>query len=383
MTKSNEGVNRVDSEIKNEKSISDYYEIFFKVLEDHQGEKHVIVLQNYPDPDAIASSCAHRLLSSGFNIETDIIYSGKISHQQNIAMVRLLGIELINYDGTMDLSQYQGAVFVDNQGTACEEIVTALNAAEIPPIIVVDHHEPQDRINPQFKDIRKNVGATSTIYSEYLERWKSPLDKSYKEHVVVATALFHGILTDTGEFIQAGSQDFNALRFLSNFRDADLLEKIMSQSRSKQTMEVIHTALGERTVAESFSIAGIGFIRAEDRDAIPQAADFLLTEENVHTAIVYGIVSSDNSEERVIGSLRTSKLTLDPDQFIKEVFGKNVRGYYFGGGRPTAGGFEIPVGFLSGGQAEEFQDIKWQVFDKQIKLKIFNKIGVDNKPNES
>ena len=79
MTKSNEGVIRVDSEKKDEKSISDDYEIFFKVLEDHQGEKHVIVLQNYPDPDAIASSCAHRLISAGFNIETDIITVGKLA----------------------------------------------------------------------------------------------------------------------------------------------------------------------------------------------------------------------------------------------------------------------------------------------------------------
>ena len=43
--------------------------------------------------------------------------------------------------------------------------------------------------------------------------------------------------------------------------------------------------------AESFSIAGVGYLRAEDRDGIPQAADFLVTEENIHTAVVYGIVT--------------------------------------------------------------------------------------------
>jgi nanoRNase/pAp phosphatase (c-di-AMP/oligoRNAs hydrolase) len=377
MAKSNESFDDQKNQNPEEETGSGQYEVMIEVLEAHRNEKHVIVLQNYPDPDAIASSFAHRLISKRYDIDTDVIYSGKISHQENIAMVRLLGIELLHFDQKIDLGKYQGAVFVDNQGTACEEIVTALESASVPPLIIVDHHEAQERLNPLFKDIRRAVGATSTIFTEYLEHGQPPLDKSQKEHVQVATALFHGILTDTSGFIRAGAQDFLALRFLSDFRDAELLEQVMSQARSKQTMEVIRTALGERTIAENYSIAGVGFIRADDRDAIPQAADFLLTEENVHTAIVYGIVSSDTSEERVIGSMRTSKLTLDPDQFIKEVFGKNSGGFFFGGGRPSAGGFEIPVGFLSGGDVEEYQEIKWQVFDQQIKQKILNKIGVD------
>jgi nanoRNase/pAp phosphatase (c-di-AMP/oligoRNAs hydrolase) len=106
----------------------------------------------------------------------------------------------------------------------------------------------------------------------------------------------HGILTDTAEFIRAGVEDFQAAAFLSQFRDADLLSQIMSQARSKQTMEIIRRALAHRTIVENYSIAGIGYLRAEDRDAIPQAADFLLTEENVHTAIVYGIVIAEGDE---------------------------------------------------------------------------------------
>jgi nanoRNase/pAp phosphatase (c-di-AMP/oligoRNAs hydrolase) len=58
-------------------------------------------------------------------------------------------------------------------------------------------------------------------------------------------------------------------------------------------------------------------LRAGDRDAIPQAAEFFMKEENVHTAIVYGIIKDENQEEVLNGSLRTSKLTLDPDEFIK------------------------------------------------------------------
>jgi nanoRNase/pAp phosphatase (c-di-AMP/oligoRNAs hydrolase) len=346
-----------------------------EMLAAHRGERHIIVLQNYPDPDAISSAFAHQLISQRFGIETDITYSGKVSHQQNVALLKLLGIGLQQYTPELDLSQYQGAVFVDNQGTTSNQIVEALEAAQVPTLIVVDHHAAQDRLKPEFADIRR-TGATATIYAEYLSRGLLPLDNAQRDHVIAATALMHGLLTDTNEFIRANAQDFQAAAFLSQFRDAELLAQIMSQARSKQTMDIIRRALGNRFIVENFSIAGIGFLRAEDRDAIPQAADFLLTEENVHTAIVYGIVTSEG-EEMLIGSMRTNKLTLDPDAFIKDTLGRNAAGHYFGGGKMSAGGFEIPIGFLSGNQSDDFRELKWQTYDSQIKHKLLTRLGVE------
>jgi nanoRNase/pAp phosphatase (c-di-AMP/oligoRNAs hydrolase) len=347
-----------------------------ETLDAHRGEHHVIVLQDFPDPDAISSAYAHKLISAKFEIDVDIIYTGRISHQQNLALVRLLGVELTHFDEDLDLFGYNGSVFVDGQGTTSEEIVQALEAAGAPPLIIVDHHEKQDRLEPEFSDIRR-TGATATIYTEYLMQGLLELNKSRREHSLAATALIHGIMTDTNGFIQAGPEDFQAVAFLSQYRDADVLTQIITQSRSKQVMEIIRQALGGRIIVESFSIAGIGYVRSEDRDAIPQAADFLLTEENVHTAIVYGILTGDDQRELLIGSLRTSKLTLDPDGFLKEVFGKDELDHYFGGGKMLAGGFGIPVGFLSGGNVEDYRDLKWQVYDQQVKQKIFAKIGIE------
>jgi len=115
---------------------------------------------------------------------------------------------------------------------------------------------------------------------------------------------------------------------------------------------------------------------------LAEAADFLLTEENVHTAIVYGIVTNGDHPEAVTGSMRTSKITLSPDEFIKEVLGKNAAGQHYGGGKASAGGFEIPIGFLSGSHSDEHRNLKWQVYDEQIKHKLFAKIGVELKPAE-
>lgn len=377
MAENLEKVERLETPQKREKHAE-----LAELLGAHRGEHHIIVLQDYPDPDAISSALAHQLISGQYDIESDIVYGRKISHQQNRALVRLLGIDLLHYEETMKLEKYDGAVFVDNQGTTASSIMKALDKAAVPTLVVIDHHEPQEELQAQFTDIRRTFGAAASIYAEYLENGLLEMDKGNKDHIMLATALTHGILTDTAGFVRARGEDFHAAAFLSSFKDADLLELVMTQARSRQTMEIIQQALGNRQTTENFSLSGIGYLRAEDRDAIPQAADFLLTEENVHTAIVYGIVTGEDFEETLVGSLRTSKLTMDPDEFIKDVFGKDAAGHYFGGGKMSAGGFEIPIGFLAGGQSGEYEDLKWQAYDSQIKQRIFDKIGIDRNSDQ-
>lgn len=346
------------------------------ILEAHRGERHLVVLHSFPDPDAIAAGYAHRLISEQFDIEVDIAYMGEISHQQNIALVRLLGNGFLAYNPAdpFDLTGYDAAVLVDHQGSTVEPLMQALEAAKVPCLLVVDHHQPQERSRPQYSDIQQ-TGSTSTLYAGYLENGALQLDNGRKDHVLAATALMHGIMSDTAQFVKATAADLQAAAFLTRYRDADLLVQILRQARSKHAMDIIYRALGNRITVENFSIAGIGYIRAEDRDAIPQAADFLMGEENIHTAIVYGIMGEGEQEEKLVGSIRTSKLTLDPDDFLKDVFGKGADGRYFGGGRPLAGGFTVPIGFLAGNPTEEYRKLKWEAYDIQVKNRIFNKIG--------
>ncbi|MFN8456099.1 MAG: bifunctional oligoribonuclease/PAP phosphatase NrnA, partial [Anaerolineae bacterium] len=173
-----------------------------QIFEAHRGERHVIVIHDFPDPDAISAAFAHRLISAQFEIETDILYNGKISHQQNIALVKLLGLNLLHFDPELELTQYQGAVFVDNQGTMAEDIVVALEASGVPILMVIDHHEVQERLKPEFTDLRR-TGAVATIYAQYMEQGLLELDKGRKEHIIAATALMHGLISDTNGFIRA------------------------------------------------------------------------------------------------------------------------------------------------------------------------------------
>jgi len=342
------------------------------LLEQHRGERHAIVMQDYPDPDAISSAWAHKMIAARFGIDCDIVYEGRISHQENLALVQLTELELMRVGEGYDLAQYKGTVFVDNQGTTAA-LTDRFAELGVKALVVVDHHERQDRVQPEFEDIRK-IGATATVYTQYIREGLLQLNKSDPVHVKLATALMHGIRSETSGLVRAREEEMEAATFLTRFADFALLEDILSVKRSKQVMDVIRMALEDREIRDSYSISGVGFLRIEDRDSIPQAADFLLTEENVHTAIVYGIIIKAD-RELVVGSMRTNKVTLNPDEFLKEALGTTEAGRYYGGGRRGAGGFEIPIGFLAAIKDDELVRMKWRLYDELIKKKLFDKIG--------
>lgn len=348
---------------------------FAEFLQRHSGERHVVALQDFPDPDAIASGLAYRMLAAKFDIEVDILYEGRISHQENLALVQLLDLELIRYTEGLSLAEYNGAVYIDNQGTTTK-LTDRLDDAKVPTIAIIDHHAPQGLLRSEFLDIRP-VGAAATILTDYIRSGEIlTLDSEKQEHVNLATALIHALRSETIGMVRAGPEEYAAGAFLSRYQDPRLLESILRVQRSRGTMEVIRIALTDRMVRAGFSIAGVGYLRHADRDAIPQATDFLLTEENVHTAIVYGIIYGEGEREAVVGSVRTSKLTMDVDQFLKTALGSDTRGRYYGGGRSRAGGFEISVGFLEGALDSEQMRLKWEAFNHQIQLRLLKAAGL-------
>ncbi|HEX8690814.1 MAG TPA: bifunctional oligoribonuclease/PAP phosphatase NrnA [Longimicrobium sp.] len=349
-----------------------------RLLESRRGERHVVAIQDFPDPDAISSGMAYREIARVFGIDADIVYDGHVSHPENLALVNLLEIRLIRYEPDLDLEQYAAAVYVDNQGTTTH-LTERLKAAGVPTLAVIDHHDPQDVLDPIFSDVRP-VGAAATLFTEYLQSGLVlKLDPGNEHHVRLATALMHGLHSETDGFVRARPGEYQAAAYLSRFMDPDLLERVLCVQKSHGTLRVIEEALHSRVVASGFSVAGVGYLRWADRDAIPQAADFLLTEENVHTSVVYGLLSDGQGREVVSGSLRTLKTTLRVDRFLKDALGEDRNGRPYGGGRSRAGGFEIDLGFLKGdGDDAEQRQMKWALFDRRIRRKLFRAAGVEN-----
>jgi len=353
------------------------------ILSKHQGERQIVVIQDFPDPDALSSAWAYKLIAEKYNIDCDIVYGGILSHQENVALVKLthLPTKRISAESLKkeDLSVYQGAVLIDSQGTN-SQLYSVVEKAKIPLVVVIDHHTKQKDLNAEFIDLRPQTRSTATILTQYIQQGLLNFNSSNQQHAQCATALMHGLRSDTNCLMQAQQEDFLAAAYLSRFYDSQLLNAVLQSSRSRRVMDVVERALSNRSIKNNFSLSGVGYLRYEDRDAIPQAADFLVTEEDIHTAVVYGIVhDEDNDIELVIGSLRTAKITLDPDEFIKEAFGQDTQGRYFGGGRYMAGGFEIPIGFLgSFNDNSDYAKLKWEVFAQQIQQKLLRLVNPDN-----
>jgi nanoRNase/pAp phosphatase (c-di-AMP/oligoRNAs hydrolase) len=333
-------------------------------LEARRGEHHVIAIRGYPDPDSIGSAMAHSFICRAFDIEAAILYFDDISHQENRALVKKLSIDMVRYTTGMDLSQFDRLAIVDSQTVELPEEIE-----QIPVFSVVDHHKLQAETHADFIDIREDAGATCSIYAEYLASSLVQLEHEDPTVAKLTSALLYGIRSDTDNYLLAHEIDYRAAAFLAGYADHDLLLSISLQHISPRTMEITQRAYANKVIADTFLVSGVGYVRDEDRDSIGQAADYLLRREGIDTVMCYGIVNN----QFVDGSLRTTSNVVEPDRFLKELFGTDHHGVFYGGGRADKGAFKIPLGPFARCSNRE---LLWQVVQSTIEELFLNKVGV-------
>lgn len=338
----------------------------FKVFQSYMNKKILIVLRGAPDPDSISSALAHKAILKSWGIEATILYVEEVSHQENRALLKLLGIELVQYSPGFQVTEYQGLSLVDSQRP---DIALVEQLKALPVISIVDHHEPLTQLKAEFVDIRKTVSATATIYAEYL-KYLEFFESLSDEQVAIATALLHGIRVDTDNLILAQESDYESCIFLARYADKELLKKISLQKLSPNTMDTIFQAYQNKTIYENFLLAAAGIVRKEDRDAIPQAADFFLKRAGIDTVMVYGIVG-----EHIDCSLRTSSDVVHPEKFIQDVFPDVLTGEF--GGSLHKGGFRLPLGIFKSLLTGDDRLVLSQIVDRYVMKHMAFKFGTE------
>ena len=354
-----------EKNVKLDGTVSAKVQSFFNALQYAKGSMLLICLKGYPDPDNIATAIALRWLAKIFQIESDIIYFEEISHHENRALVKKLDIELIQYSSKFDTSKYDFYAINDCQSPNLP--IELKSDCEL--LVFVDHHKALGDVQSKHLDIRENAGSTASIYGEYLMHSPVPFTGGDFEQSRVVTALMHGIRTDTDNFVNAQPIDFQASQFFAKKVDRDLLALISHQSIPAKTMDLTQIALQSKDVKAPYLFSGVGYVREEERDAIGQCADYLLNREGIETVIVYGIVGN----AWVDGSLRTKSHTLDPDKWLKDVFGHSKDGHWYGGGRKDKGGFQIHLGVFS--RCTD-KTILWSLVKKTLDELFYQKIGI-------
>jgi nanoRNase/pAp phosphatase (c-di-AMP/oligoRNAs hydrolase) len=261
----------------------------------------LILLQDDPDPDAIASGLALRHVL-GRNKQTTTIGSfGKVTRPENIAVARILEIEIERITPER-CAQFDRIALIDLQPS---HIRTALPRIDL----VVDHHLEQCNYETEIRDVRPDYGATATILLEYL------LCMGNNVGTRLAIALLYGIKSDT--FLlgrQTNEWDVETFSYVYPLANQNFLRRIERPELPPATIDALGHALKTRQVTDKVAFVNLG--RVEREDLIPQIADVCLQFEGIEWAVVSGIFESD-----LVVAVRNVGYVKAAGKVLKDAFG--------------------------------------------------------------
>jgi nanoRNase/pAp phosphatase (c-di-AMP/oligoRNAs hydrolase) len=352
--------------VPNQSSVEPRARAFAEALGAARGKQMLIALRGHPDPDGIACAITQAHIAQRLGVaQTTVGYCHELSHRENRALVKLLGLELRKIKSVREVGRVDFIGLVD----AHELDPELADGGDYEVLTIVDHHRSTTPPKARFVDMRLDVGATATIFVEYLQELAT-LDGDVEEDRRIATALMHGLATDTDDFMLARAADFRAASQIVEVCDRDLLQDLSRRLIAPTAMDIIARALQGLVVRRNFALAGVGFVSEAERDTIAQAADFLVRREDIDTCIVYGVIG----DKYIEGSLRTHSPSVDPAAWLEQAFGMDERGKAYGGGRRDKGAFRIPIGFL--GRVTDRQQL-WQLVEHAVRTAILRQSGED------
>ncbi|NOZ76531.1 MAG: potassium transporter TrkA [Euryarchaeota archaeon] len=316
-----------------------------------------IVTQDNPDPDAIACALSLKRIVASLGKNADIIYSGEIGHEENKALINLLGIEMTAFSHSDDLKNYSKIALIES---AIPGQNNHLDPKTVPDIIIDHHQVDMKKVRGDYVDIRPELGAASTMMTEYLTQLGIEIDDE------LATVLLYGIKTDTQDFTRGATlPDMNAVALLYPKANHDLLRKIESPLMSAETLDVLGEAIHNRKIRGSYLLSNVGFIR--DRDTLPQAADYLLNLEGISTVLVYGI-----GKDVVHISARNRDIRLNLGKVMEMAYGDIGQA----GGHATAAAAKIPLGLFGSVKNKE---ALLRLAEEAVADRFFEIVGVEEK----
>jgi len=280
----------------------------------------LILLQDNPDPDAIASAAALKLLLKELaGCDTVIAYGGVVGRAENRSMLRYLGTSM-RAAADAPLDRFDLVAMVDTQPGFGNNPVD--DGARVD--IVIDHHEraggaPGD----QFCDIRPGYGATATILAEYLRA------ADITPSAPLATALAYGIQSDTQDFGRETSEaDIQVFTWLYPLANKRLLSRIENEQEPREYFTAVSRALRDARTYGNAALCWLG--RMINPDMTGEIADLLLRLDEAEWVLCQGLYRGT-----LYLSLRTDLRSADADGVMKAIVGELGRG---GGHEMLAGG---------------------------------------------
>jgi nanoRNase/pAp phosphatase (c-di-AMP/oligoRNAs hydrolase) len=315
----------------------------------------LIVMQDNPDPDAIAAAVALRKLANTLaGIQCSIAHGGTVGRGENRALVRYLSLNLRQCN-EIEFDKFDLTAMVDTQPGAGNNSFPPDRA----PDIVFDHH-PMRRATrrSQFTDIRSGYGATATILFEYL------MQAGITPDVPLATALLYAIRSDTQDLgRQATRRDIRAIGALYSLSNQRMLSEIQRGEVQRGYYRLLTHALQNAKVHGNCIITDLGEV--EIPDMIGEVADLLLRDEGIYWTLCYGLFQG-----KLLLSIRTSQTEVSADKIIRSIVARRGTG----GGHASMAGGQIVL--KTGNKAEVAR------IEKIIRQRFLSLLGAGEQPGE-
>ncbi|MCL5962615.1 MAG: DHH family phosphoesterase [Chloroflexi bacterium] len=308
-----------------------------------------VVSHDNPDPDSMASAFGlHELLERTTKSEVDICFTGVVGKVGNLAMLKIPRVRVRWVDGA-DLKGYDGIIFVDSQPGGGNYSL----AAEAPTIAVLDHHPPTPELKRvPFLDVRTDLGATSTIVTEYL------FDAEVNVDARLATCLVYGIKSETLDLSRrTTSADIQAYMRLFPLVDFELLGLIQNPKLPRIYFEHIRRAMERAYSYDGVVISDIG--RDARPEVVAEAADLLLRLQDIHWSVCFG-----EADGEFFISVRTS----NPGSNAGDLVQKAVAGLGSAGGHDSMAAARIRPAPVTD---EGLEDLK-----SQLTRRFLSELGV-------
>ncbi len=271
------------------------------------GRRLLIVVQDQPDPDAIAAALGLKYLANSLaGCICTVACGGEVGRAENRALVKYLDLPLRPI-GEIDPAQFGLAAMVDTQpGTGNNSF-----PGNLLPRIVIDHHPRKSASRAvEFTDIRSGYGATSTILHEYLEAAGLSPDKP------LATALLYGIRSDTQDLGRESTQaDMAAILALYPLANLRLLSRISQAQLAPEYFRILSLGMRRARVFGRAAVVNLGKIAHPD--TLSELADFFLRREDIAWVLCFGTCGTC-----LRLSMRTSETERPAGQLLARVVGR-------------------------------------------------------------
>jgi nanoRNase/pAp phosphatase (c-di-AMP/oligoRNAs hydrolase) len=268
------------------------------------------------------------------HVDSTIAYQGIVGRAENRALLRYLGQPLRPLTDA-DLDGEAPVALLDTQPGAGNNALPSGSEVSI----VIDHHtwrEPTAKA--AYVDVRPEVGATSTILTEYLRA--SGLELAPP----LATALFYGIKTDTrGLSHGVGPADKAAYLYLQPLVDTQALAQIEYAQVPASYFQAYSSTLQAARVYADVVVAYIGNMDYPDLTA--EMARLMLRLEESQWVVCMGV-----HQETLILSVRTQGTTRGAEEVVQAM----VRNEGTAGGHGPMAGGQVP---LNGRKPEQVVDL--------------------------